>query len=81
MPVALYQRVALRCDLPGQQLRAGDVAYLVDRVPHPTGAEAGCVLEVFNALGESIAVVTVPESDVEALSADEVLSIRRLVAS
>jgi hypothetical protein len=54
---------------------------LVDRVPHPTGGEMGCVLEVFNALGESIAVVTVPESDVETLSADEVLSIRRLVGS
>ena len=81
MQVALYQRVALRRDVPGQQLRAGDVAYLVDRVPHPTSGEMGCVLEVFNALGESIAVVTVPESDVEALSADEVLSIRRLVAS
>ncbi len=59
----------------------GDVAYVVDQVPHPTGGEVGCVLEVFNALGESIAVVTVPESDIELLSADEVLSIRRLVAS
>lgn len=81
MQVEIFQRVALKRDLTGQNLLAGDVAYLVDRVPHPTGGEAGCVLEVFNALGESIAVVTVPESDVEALSADEVLTIRRLVAS
>jgi len=81
MQVGHFQRVALKYDLPGKHLRAGDVAYLVDRVPHPTGGEMGCVLEVFNALGESIAVVTVPESDVEALSADEVLSIRRLVVS
>jgi hypothetical protein len=81
MKVQLYQRDALKRDLPGQQLRAGDVAYVVDHMPHPTGGEVGCVLEVFNALGESIAVVTVPESDIELLSADEVLSIRRLVAS
>jgi hypothetical protein len=35
---------------------------------------------VFNALGESIAVVTVPRTDVEPLAADEVLAIRRLIS-
>jgi hypothetical protein len=35
----------------------------------------GCVLELFNALGESIRVVTVPEDAVEPLRADEVLSV------
>jgi hypothetical protein len=34
------------------------------------------VLELFNALGESIGVVTVPEDAVEPLRADEVLSVR-----
>lgn len=81
MKVQLYQRVALKRDLPGRQLRAGDVAYFVDHVPDPMGCEVGCVPEVFNAPGESIAVVTIPESDIEPLSADEVLSIWRLVAS
>jgi len=38
----------------------------------------GCVLEVYNALGESIAVVTVPRSAVEPLAADEVFAVRRL---
>lgn len=42
------------------------------------GGETGCVLEVFNALGESIAVVTVPLSAVEPLAADEVFAVRRL---
>ncbi len=37
------------------------------------------VLEVFNALGESISVVAVKESEIEALRADEVLTIRLLV--
>jgi hypothetical protein len=50
----------------------------VDSVPHPYGGEDGSILEVFNALGESIAVVTVPESDIEGLHADEVLSVRPL---
>jgi len=74
----LYQEVALTRDLPEHQLRAGDVAMLVDRVPHPTGGEEGYVLEVFNAVGDSIAVVTVPASAVEALSADEILTVRSL---
>ncbi|MCX7418638.1 MAG: DUF4926 domain-containing protein [Planctomycetia bacterium] len=78
MKLPLYQRVALRCDLTENPFRRGDVAYLVDRVPHPSGGEEGCVLEIFNAVGESIAVVTVAESDIEPLDADEVLSIRRL---
>ena len=73
-----YQRVALKRDLPEHDLKKGDVAVLVDHVPHPEGGEQGCVLEVFNALGESIAVVAVPESAVEDLRADEVLAVRPL---
>jgi hypothetical protein len=78
MSVSLYQRVALRRDLPEHNLRRGDVATLLDYVPHPEGGEQGCVVEVFNALGETIAVVAVPESDIEELRADEVLAIRPL---
>jgi hypothetical protein len=78
MTPELYQRVALRCDLPDHGFRRGDVATLVDRVPHPSGGEDGAVLEVFNALGESIAVVVVKESEIEPLRSDEVLSVRAL---
>jgi hypothetical protein len=74
----LYERVALRRDFPEHDLKRGDVAVLLDYVPHPGGGEEGCVLEVFNALGDSIAVVTVKESEIESLQANEVLSIRRL---
>jgi len=77
----MYERVAIRHDVIGHWLRAGDVAYLVDRVPHPSGGETGCVLEVFNAIGESIATLTVPESNIEPLEANEVLAVRRLQAS
>ena len=78
MSLPLYERVALRRDVPEHDLKRGDVAVLIDSVPHPEGGEPGCVLEVFNALGESIAVVAVPESDVESLRADEVLAVRPL---
>jgi hypothetical protein len=79
MTLELYQDIALTCDLPEHQLKVGDVATLVDLVPHPTGGEEGCILEVFNAVGETIAVVTVPISAVEPLRADEILTVRSLV--
>jgi hypothetical protein len=78
MSLPLYEHVALKRDLPAHGLKAGDVAMLVDLVPHPEGGEPGCNLEVFNALGESIAVATVRESDIDSLHAGEVLSIRPL---
>ena len=74
MTVELYQDVALTRDLPGCDLKTGDVAMLIDLVPHPSGGEQGCVLEFFNALGESIRVVAVPVSAVKALRADEILA-------
>ncbi len=52
------------------------MAYLLERIPHPHDGELGCVMEVFNAIGESLTVVTVPESAVEVLRADEVLAVR-----
>ncbi len=76
MTIELYERVALTRDIPTEGLRKGDVAYLLERIPHPSGGEPGYVLEIFNAIGESLTVVAVPESAVEVLRADEVLAVR-----
>ena len=76
MVLHLHDRVALRASSPEHALGAGDVARLVDFVDHPSSGPRGCVLELFNALGESIGVVTVPEDAGEALRADEILSVR-----
>jgi len=76
MTLELYQEVALTHDLPEHQLHKGDIVTLIEFVPHPTTGEQGCVLEVFNAVGESIAIVAVPESAIEALRADEILTVR-----
>lgn len=73
-----YHEVALTRDVADAQLRAGDVAVLVDLVPHPSGGEQGAVLEVFNAVGDSIAVVTVPVSAIAPLRADQVPAVRPL---
>jgi hypothetical protein len=79
MKVELYQEVSLTRDLPEHGLRVGDIAMLVDFISHPSGGEEGCVLEVFNAIGESLTTIAVPISVVEALRSDEVLSVRPLV--
>jgi hypothetical protein len=81
MALELYDRIAVKTSFPQHGLRAGDVATLVDFVAHPSSGPRGCVLELFNALGESIGVVTVPEDSVEPLRADEVLSVRPMAAA
>ena len=81
MKLELYKEVALLRTIPGTQLRAGDVAVLVEIVPHPAGGEDGALLEVFNAIGESIAIVTVPCSVVAPLRSDQVPAVRVLAAA
>ena len=78
MTIELFTEVSLNRDIAEYALKMGDIATLVDFVPHPQGGEAGCVLEIFNAIGESIAVVTVPISAIKPLAANEVLTIRPL---
>jgi hypothetical protein len=74
----LNSEVALTRDVPEHQLERGDIATVVEYVSHPEGGEEGCILEVFNVLGESIAVVTVPISAIEPLRADQVPAARTL---
>ncbi len=76
MSLNLYERVALGCDLPEHHLKKGDVAILIDYVPHPQNGEKGAILEVFNAIGESIAVIVVPVSAIESLHSNEILTVR-----
>ena len=78
MKPELYQQIALTRDVPEAGLRHGDLAMLVDYVPHPRGGEEGAVLEIFNILGESIRVATVPVSAIEILRPDQMPSVRSL---
>jgi hypothetical protein len=73
-----FIRVALTKDLPQHHLRRGDVATIVESHPGRPGQEPGYSLEVFNAVGETIAVVTVRQSQIEPLTAKELLHVRRL---
>lgn len=72
-----FQRVALAKDIPEEKLCRGDLATIVDI--HPAdGREVGYSVEVFNALGETIAVTTVAEWVLEELTANDVLHKRSL---
>lgn len=77
MTLPLFSRVALHVDLPERGLRKGDVATIVEYLPGKE-REDGYALEVFNAAGETIAVVMVPQSAVEPLTAEHILSARLL---
>jgi len=79
MKYDLFIRMALTEDLPGRHLRRGDGG----RAPPwpPPGQEPGYTLEVFNAVGETVDVVTVRESQIERLTAAELLSVRPMAAS
>ena len=78
--IALYQRVTLTRDLPEHNLCKGDVAVVVEYLPgtSASGGEDGYALEVFNAVGETIAVVMVPVSAVKPLTEHEILQVRPL---
>nr|WP_199307268.1 DUF4926 domain-containing protein [Alkalinema sp. FACHB-956] len=73
----MFTRVALREDFPKHQLHRGDVATIVEHHPVANG-EDGYSLEVFNAVGKTIAVLAVSESQIEPLMRNEVLDIRVL---
>lgn len=77
----LCQRVALSRDLLEHQLKAGDVATLVDFVSHSIGGEDKCILEVFSATEELIAVAVVQVSNIKSLKNDEVLAVCSLIGA
>lgn len=82
MKYGLYTRVALAVDLPpasdhpGILLLRGDIATIVEHHDGTAKYEPGYELEVFNALGDTVAVVSVRESQIEPLTADELLHVR-----
>ncbi len=77
MTFELFSRVALNVDVSKYGLRRGDVATIVDHHPVREG-EDGYSLEVFNALGETIAVLVLAESQIVPMMRNEVLQIRVL---
>jgi hypothetical protein len=80
MNLELYKDMALTRDLPDKRLKRGDIVKLVEH--HPGGhGEDGYSAEVLNAVGDTIAVITVPESALEPLREDEVCCVRPLTTA
>lgn len=75
MKFELYTDVVLTCDLPEHRLRRGDIVKLVDHHIASDGTE-GYSIEVFNAVGDTIAVTAVPAASLEPLREDEILCAR-----
>lgn len=80
MKLKLYKDAVLTCDVPEHRLRRGDLVKLVDRHTARDGS-IGYSIEVFNAVGETIAVTAVSATSLEPLREDEILCARVLVAA
>ena len=78
MKYKMFSRVSLKASLRKYRLRRGDVANIVEQHPGRPDQEPGYTLEVFNAVGATIAVVTARESQIEPLKAKSLLHVRPL---
>ena len=81
MKFEMFSRVALKTDVPENGLRRGDVATIVEHHQGRPGQEPGYSLEVFNAVGETVAVITLRESQIEPLSPTGILHVRPLATA
>ena len=77
MEYELFTRVSLADDFPEYGLHKGDLATIVERHEGEKGQETGYSLEVFNAVGETIAVLVVEESKITSVHENEILHVRR----
>ena len=81
MKYELFKEVVLLKDIPEKKLKKGDVATIVEHHPSDIYGD-GYSLEVFNVLGDTIAVVTVSEHEIEVPTGrDKVFSVRPLEAA
>ena len=77
MKFELYKEMVLTRDIQKERSKRGDIVKLVEHHIAPDG-EDGYSAEVFNALGETLTHITVPESALEPLLEDEVCCVRAL---
>lgn len=66
MRLELYEKAVLTCDVPAHRLKSGEIIKVVDHHVAGDGTE-GYFIEVFNAVGDTIAVTVVPAAALEPL--------------
>ena len=72
----LYKDAVLTVDLPSEGLLAGDVGTIVERHEVPGVAEVGYSVEFFDMTGRTVAVVTVPASQLRAPTGQDLPAVR-----
>ena len=72
----LYKDAILTTDLPNEGLRAGDVGTIVERHQVPGTPEVGYSVEFFDMTGRTVAVVTIPSSNLRAPTSADLPSVR-----
>lgn len=77
MKYKLFEEVVLLNDIAEKNLKKGDLATIVEHHPAST-TEDGYSLEVVNVFGDTMAIVTVAESDIDTLNESEIFSVRSL---
>jgi len=80
MVFEMFQDVILTVDLPEQGLCAGDVGTVVDRHSVP-GREDGYSVEFFDMTGDTVAVVTLANSNLRRPSATDRPAVRILTGT
>jgi Domain of unknown function (DUF4926) len=74
----LYKDAILTVDLPAEGLRSGDVGTVVERHQVPGVMETGYSVEFFDMTGRTVAVVTVPASNLRVPTSADLPSVREV---
>ncbi|HEY3875567.1 MAG TPA: DUF4926 domain-containing protein [Candidatus Kapabacteria bacterium] len=78
MKLEIYKEAAFARDVPERGIKKGDVATIIDYLSDP---EPGYTLEVFDALGHTVDVLSVPEYYMEAIVEGERVQVRQFEAA
>jgi Domain of unknown function (DUF4926) len=81
MALKPYQSAILTVDFPAEGLHAGDVGTIVDEHVVPGVSEKGYSVEFFDMTGRTVAVVTVPASNLREPTPADRPSVRVLSGS
>lgn len=76
MKFDLFSTVILTHDLTESGFRRGDVATVVEQIPATANREGGYLLEMFDASGNTLGVISVLESEIELPKPNAVVNYR-----
>lgn len=77
MKIELFNEGVLTRDIPEDRLKKGDLVTVIDYLDDP---EPGYLLEIFDATGKTVDVLSVPEDYLEPLHEGERLQVRHVEA-